>query len=229
MTTKRKISMILAIVTLIALLPVFGVTAMATTAPPPSLTPLPSTAPPTAPVISGLAAERDSANGVLVVGSFNLANAPEEGLTASLVAVLTYDGIGEVPVADDLSDAIYVQQYTWENGACSFAFPVDYKALTGKTLRIFISAEGVSEYLDFQPPRLNLGVGQAPSFIIRKNMMMKLNLDTNLDVVCVSSNPAIVLATPEGILTGKLTGVAVIQVKDIKYGYILNIVVTCSN
>ena len=77
---------------------------------------------------------------------------------------------------------------------------------------------------------LELGPGQAPSFVIRKNMITQLKLDTNLSpLTFTSGNSSVVTVTQTGVVTGKSIGVAVIQVKHMDTGLMLNIVVNCTN
>ena len=73
-------------------------------------------------------------------------------------------------------------------------------------------------------------VGQAPSFVIRKNMIMQIKVDTNAEnLTFISSNPTIAMVTPAGVVTGKSIGVAVIQVKDQISGQIFNFVINVTN
>ena len=77
---------------------------------------------------------------------------------------------------------------------------------------------------------LTVAPGQAPSFVIRKNMITQLKLDTNLEnLTYTSSNPAIATVTQSGVVTGKSIGVAVIQIKEAITGAIFNIVVNVTN
>ena len=77
---------------------------------------------------------------------------------------------------------------------------------------------------------INLAAGQAPSFVIRKNMITQIKLITNAEsLTFTSSNSAIATVTQTGVVTGKSIGVAVIQIKDLRSGVVFNVVVNCTN
>ena len=82
------------------------------------------------------------------------------------------------------------------------------------------------------PPWIAPASGQAPSFVIRKNMILQIKIATNVNaanITFTSSNSNIVIVSPTGVITGKSIGVAVIQVKDAVTGAIFNFVVNCTN
>ena len=219
MKIKRNLSITLTIAMLATLLLIFNVAALDGE-----------------PAISGLTeAKRNEDN---ITFSFTLTDAPMEGLTASLIAVVKTGETDVAPSAEDLLDPIYLQEYTLENGEHTITFPVDSIRLADdESLRVFLTAEGVSEYVDYEPeseppeqPRLDLAPGQAPSFVIRKNMITQIKLDTNCEHLSfTSSNPNIVTVTQTGVVTGKSIGVAVVQIKDLDFGLVFNIVVNCTN
>ena len=82
------------------------------------------------------------------------------------------------------------------------------------------------------PPWIAPAPGQAPSFVLRKNMITQIKISTNLNtanLTFTSSNTNIATVTQTGVVTGKSIGVAVIQVKDTATGAIFNFVVNCTN
>ena len=95
------------------------------------------------------------------------------------------------------------------------------------------AAEALCLALDaLLPPWIAPASGQAPSFVIRKNMITQIKIDTNLNaanLTFTSSNTNIATVTQTGVVTGKSIGVAVVQVKDTATGYIFNFVVNCTN
>ena len=78
--------------------------------------------------------------------------------------------------------------------------------------------------------RVQLAPTQAPSFVIRKGAMSVIHASNLLnDLTFTSSNSNVVSVSPAGVITGKSSGVAVIQVKSAGTGQLVNVVVNCTN